>query len=167
MGKKTDAISMVKQSLFIVALFLTSSSVIANDGVVIKLKNGDEIGFGFSSKPRIEMGTELRINTVVGTSVSYDFADVCNVTFGNISSTGIGNTYNSQTCDVVFRLLDGILAIDGLPKGESVNIYNLSGQMLATSTQSVDGATLRLTLTDHKILIVRTSTGISYKVFNK
>ncbi len=125
------------------------------------------MSFKFSSKPRIEMGSEMRIITVDGTYVSYDYADICNVTFENVSSTGIESTYNSHTCDVVFRLLDGILAIEGLNKGESVSLYNLSGHALATSTQTVNGATLTLPLTEHNILIVRTSTGISYKVFNK
>jgi hypothetical protein len=68
---------------------------------------------------------------------------------------------------VVFRLLDGKVVVEGLPAGESVSVYNISGQLLASKKQTATGVSLVLPLEGSGVLIVRTSTGVSYKVMVK
>lgn len=157
----------MKRCLLLAAAVLMSTVAMAEDGVIVKLKNGSEVGFVFSSKPNVTPGAELSITTSDGASVSYDYAEVRSVRFGDVTSTGIDDVTSSPVCDVVFRLLDGKVVVEGLPAGESVSVYNASGQLLATEKQSADGTALSVPLDARGVLIVRTSTGVSYKVMNK
>lgn len=157
----------MKRCLLLAAAVLMSTVAMAEDGVIVKLKNGSEVGFVFTSKPKITPGAELSITTSDGASVSYDYAEVRNVSFGDVTSTGIDDVTSSPVCDVVFRLLDGKVVVEGLPAGESVSVYNASGQLLATKKQTATGVSLTLPLEGSGVLIVRTSTGVSYKVMNK
>lgn len=151
----------------LVAIFAISIVAKADDGVILKLKNGSEVGFVFTSKPKITPGAELNIATADGTSVSYGYADVRSVTFGDVTSTGIEDVAASAACDVVFRLFDGKVVVEGLPAGESVSAYTVGGQLLTTMKQTEVGASLTLPLTASGVLIIRTSTGLNYKLINK
>ena len=157
----------MKRCLLLAAAVLMSTVAMAEDGVIVKLKNGSEVGFVFSSKPNVTPGAELSITTSDGASVSYDYAEVRSVRFGDVTSTGIDDVTSSPVCDVVFRLLDGKVVVEGLPAGESVSVYNASGQLLATKKQTATGGSLTLPLEGSGVLIVRTSTGVSYKVMNE
>lgn len=157
----------MKRCLLLAAAVLMSTVAMAEDGVIVKLKNGSEVGFVFSSKPNVTPGAELSITTSDGASVSYDYAEVRSVRFGDVTSTGIDDVTSSPVCDVVFRLLDGKVVVEGLPAGESVSVYNASGQLLASQKQTATGVSLTLPLEGSGVLIVRTSTGVSYKVMNK
>ncbi len=157
----------MKRCLLLAAAVLMSTVAMAEDGVIVKLKNGSEVGFVFSSKPNVTPGAELSITTSDGASVSYDYAEVCSVRFGDVTSTGIDDVTSSPVCDVVFRLLDGKVVAEGLPAGESVSVYNVGGQLLTTEKQSAGGTALSVPLDARGVLIVRTSTGVSYKVMNK
>lgn len=157
----------MKRCLLLAAAVLMSTVAMAEDGVIVKLKNGSEVGFVFTSKPKITPGAELSITTSDGASVSYDYAEVRSVRFGDVTSTGIDDVTSSPVCDVVFRLLDGKVVVEGLPAGESVSVYNVGGQLLASQKQTATGVSLTLPLEGSGVLIVRTSTGVSYKVINK
>jgi hypothetical protein len=153
--------------LALIAVFAVSNGAMADDGVILKLKNGKEVGFVFTSKPKIMPGSELSITTADGTSVSYNYAEVRSVTFGGVTSTGIDDVSASPSCDVVFRLLDGKVVVDGLPAGESVSVYNVGGQLLTSQKQTMSGVSLPLPLEGNGVLVVRTSTGVSCKVMVK
>lgn len=157
----------MKRCLLLAVAVLMSTVAMAEDGVIVKLKNGSKVGFVFISKPKIMPGAELSISTADGTVLNYDYAEVRSVTFGDVTSTGIDDVTVSPSCDVVFRLLDGRLAVEGLPAGENVSVYTIGGQLLATEKQSADGTVLSVPLDARGVLIVRTSTGVSYKVMNK
>jgi hypothetical protein len=165
--KKELLQTLAKRCLLLAAVVLMSAVAMAEDGVIVKLKNGSEVGFVFSSKPNVAPGAELAITTSDGTKVSYDYADVRSVRFGEVTSTGIDDVETSSSCDVVFHFLDGRLSVEGLPAGESVSVCTVGGQLLATEKQSADGTALSVPLDARGVLIVRTSTGVSYKVMNK
>jgi hypothetical protein len=148
----------------LVAIFAISIVAKADDGVILKLKNGSEVGFVFTSKPKITPSAKLNIATVDGTSVSYDYADVRSVTFGDVTSTGIEDVAASAACDVVFRLFDGKVVVEGLPAGESVSVYDLNGQRVTTHEQGQDNTVISIFLNAHSVHIIRTSNGISCKV---
>lgn len=137
----------------------------AEEGVILSLKNGTEVAFAFSSKPRLAMGEELTIIAPDGTNVVYAYADVKNVRFGEFSGTGIDSVPSTEnTPDVTFRISGGQLHVFGLPKGESVSIYDLAGRRVAMQKQATDGSTLSIPLNATGVLVVRTTIGISYRM---
>lgn len=137
----------------------------AEEGVILSLKDGTEVAFAFSSKPRLAMGGELTITAPDGTNVVYAYADVRNVRFGEFSTTGIGSAPGTEnTPDVTFRISDGLLQVFGLPHGESVSVYDLGGRRVAMQKQTTDGCTLSIPLNVSGVLVVHTSTGISYRM---
>lgn len=165
--KKELLLTLAKRCLLLAFVVLTNTVAMAEDGVVVKLKNGSEVGFVFSSKPNVSPGAKLTISAADGTVVSYDYAEVSSVSFGEVKVTGIDDVQASPSCDVVFRLFDGRLMVEGLSAGESVSVYTVGGRLLTTEKQSADGAAISVPLNARGVLIVRTSTGISYKVMNK
>ena len=139
----------------------------AEGGVILSLKDGTEVAFAFSSKPRLAMGEELTITAPDGTNVVYAFADVRNVRFGEFTSTGIDSAPGTEnTPDITFRISGGQLHVFGLPQGESVSVYDLSGQRQTHQKQNADGTTITLPLSAKGVLVVRTSTGVSYRLMN-
>lgn len=154
----------------VVALLCMVSTIkaSADEGVILTLKSGQEVGFVFSSKPCIATSdAELVIFTADGQKLSYDYADVCNISFRVAASTDIKETTKQQGAEVTFKVNAGMLSVYNLPVGESVSVYNLNGQRLAFESQTTDGATLSLTLKASGVLVVRTSTGISYRILNQ
>ena len=160
---------VVRRCFLLAVACVVSATAMASDGVIIKLKNGNEVGFVFSTKPRVAFGTELQISTSDGVSVSYEYAEVCSVSYGDVSSTSIGDVPSSSTvCDVVFKLIDGKLLVEGLPAGESVGVYTIDGKVIATGKQTDDSMSLTIPLTVGRgVLVVRTSTGVGYKVMSR
>lgn len=136
----------------------------ADDGVILTLKSGEELGFVFSSRPTIMVKDELLITLSDGTKVSYSFDAVRNVRFGAVDPTGVEETPGSQ--DVVFRFSDGMLRVYGLPVGENVAVYSVNGQHQVSRSQESDGEVLSIPLSAKGVLVVRTSTGVSYKIMN-
>ena len=63
-------------------------------------------------------------------------------------------------------MLHSQLYVFGLPQGESVSVYDLAGRRVAMQKQATDGSTLSIPLNATGVLVVRTSTGISYRVSN-
>ncbi len=139
----------------------------AEEGVLLSLKDGTEVAFAFSSKPRLAMGGELTITVPDGTNVVYAYADVKNVRFGEFVTTDIDSASGTEnTPDVTFRISGGQLHVFGLPQGESVSVYDLAGRRVAMQKQTTDGCTLSIPLTATGVLVVRTTTGISYRMVN-
>lgn len=139
----------------------------AEESVILSLKNGTEVAFAFSSKTRLAMGEELTISVSDGTNVVYAYTDVEHVRFGEFSTTGIDSAPGTEnTPDVTFRICDGLLQVFGLPQGESVSVYDLAGHRVAMQKQIADGCTLSIPLNVSGVLVVRTSTGISYRIVN-
>ena len=153
---------------FVVVLLLACVlGAMAEEGVILSLKDGTEVTFAFSSKPRLAMGEELTITAPDGTNVVYAYADVKNVRFGEFVTTDIDSAPGTEnTPDVTFRISDGMLQVFGLPHGESVSVYDLGGRRVAMQKQATDGGTLSIPLNATGVLVVRTSTGISYRVSN-
>lgn len=151
---------------FLTILLLTSTfGAKADEGVILSLKDGREIAFAFSAKPRLAIGEELRISATDGTCVSYNYADVRHVRYGEIADAGIEKVeHTGSSSDAVFRFNDGQLQVFGLPAGESVSVYDLNGHHVAMQKQAKDGTVLCITLNSRGVLVIRTSNGISYKV---
>ena len=139
----------------------------AEEGVILSLKDGTEVAFAFSSKPRLAMGGELTITAPDGTNVVYAYADVRNVRFGEFSTTDIDSAPGTEnTPDVTFHINGGQLHVFGLPQGESVSVYDLGGRRVAMQKQAGEGGTLSIPLPVSGVLVVRTTTGISYRMVN-
>ena len=111
------------------------------------------------------MGEELTITAPDGTNVVYAYADVRNVRFGEFAITGIDSAPGTEnTPDITFRISGGQLHVFGLPQGESASVYDLAGRRVAMQKQTTDGSTLSIPLNATGVLVVRTTTGISYRV---
>ena len=159
--------SVVRVALTAVLLLSSVLSVRAEEGVILSLKDGTEVAFAFSSKPRLAMGDELTISTPDGMYVVYSYADVRNFRFGEFTTTGIDSAHGTKnTPDVTFRISGGQLHVFGLPQGERVSVYDLAGRRVAMQKQTTDGSTISVPLNATGVLVVRTSTGISYRVSN-
>lgn len=150
--------------LFFVLIVVNIKMSGAEDGVILTLKFGEELGFVFSSKPTIMVKDELLITMADGTKISYAFDAVRNVRFGAIDPTGVEETPGSQ--DVVFRFSGGVLSVYGLPVGESVVVYSVNGQRQVSRSQESEEEVLTIPLSAKGVLVVRTSTGVSYKIMN-
>ena len=149
---------VVRVALTAVLLLSSVLGARAEEGVILSLKDGTEVAFAFSSKPRLAMGEELAISTPDGMYVVYSYADVRNFRFGEFTTTGIDSAHGTKnTPDVTFRISGGQLHVFGLLQGESVSVYDLAGRRLAMQKQTTDAT---------GVLVVRTSTGISYRVSN-
>ena len=158
---------VVRVALTAVLLLSSVLGVRAEEGVILSLKDGTEVAFAFSSKPRLATGEEFTISTPDGMYVVYSYADVRNFRFGEFTTTGIDSAHGTKnTPDVTFRISGGQLHVFGLPQGESVSVYDLAGRCLAMQKQTTDGSTLSVPLNATGVLVVRTSTGISYRVSN-
>lgn len=150
--------------LFFVLIVVNIKMSGAEDGVILTLKSGEELGFVFSGKPTIMVKDELLITMADGTKISYAFDAVRNVHFGAIDPTGVEETSGSQ--DVVFRFSGGVIRVYGLPVGESVAVYSVNGQRQVSRSQESEGEVLTIPLSAKGVLVVRTSTGVSYKIMN-
>lgn len=153
--------------LMLVVAVLFPVSVYAEEGVMLTLTDGTQVGFTFSATPKVAMGSELTISTADGTSVSYAYSEVKTFCFGEVQVTAIEDATSSPTCAVSFKLEIDQVLVSGLSVGETVSVYNLAGQQLTAVRQVAEGAVLSVPLTHSGILIVRTGTGVSYKVLKK
>lgn len=145
---------------------ISATKAIAEEGVVLTLKSGQEVNFVFSSKPCISTSdAELIITTADGNKLSYDYTEVRNISFSTTTGTNITETIAQQETEVTFKTSSNVLFVYNLPVGESVSIYTLSGYRIAMQKQTTKGAILKLPLKESGVLVVCTSTGISYRIF--
>lgn len=158
-------ITCVRSILLLIAVTV-SVAVRAEEGVILHLKDGNEVSFVFSSRPKLMMGTELQISTIDGYQVSYDYLLVSRVSFGEATATGVEEVSTVKS-KVVFSLSEDKVLVEGLKVGESASVYNLAGQLLISVKQTLPSGPLTLPLTEKGVLIVRMSTGVNYKLMSK
>ena len=149
-----------------IALLYSGMHAIADEGVVLTLKDGQELRFMFSEKPTIVHGRELTIIASDATTVSYDYTQVRSLRFGEFVPTAIEEVEGDSASVVSFKIVDGTLYVYGLPAGEKVSVYTINGQRVGAKQQIDENTVLSLPLTSKGVLIVTTSTGISYRVLN-
>ena len=162
-----EQIFLKLRCFLLLSAFVVSSSLFAEDGIILQLKSGKEVGFMFMSKPKVIPGEELVITADCGTSVVFNYDEISRILFGDVATTGIERMQSSSSCEVMLSLFDGKLSIERLAIGESVSIFNLSGQMIATAKQTTDGSPLLIPLSARGIFVVCISTGVSCKIINK
>lgn len=149
-----------------IALFCIGISASADNGVVLTLKDGQELRFLYAKKPRISHGRELSIVASDSTAISYDYSLVRSIRFEESAATGINDIKGEDNSVISFKVVGGTLYVYGLPVGENVSVYTVSGQRIAMKRQANSESVLSLPLTSQGVLVVSTSTGISYRVLN-
>ena len=133
------------------------------EGVLLQLKNGSIVGFAFSDKPTMLIGSALEIRAKK-TVVSYDYNEVKRVYWGEVQPNSISSAKDNVNSDVIFRINSNSLSVFGLSKGERVSIYDTTGRLITTAISTKDNETLNLSLkTSNCIYIARTKSGISFK----
>ena len=149
--------------LILTTALIMTIGVMGEEGVLLQLKNGSTVGFAFSDKPTILIGStlEIRANKTV---VNYDYNEVKRVYWGEVQPNGISSAKDNINSSVVFRINTNGLSVSGLTKGERVSIYDTTGRLITTAISTKDNETLNLSLkTSNGIYIARTKSGISFK----
>ena len=165
--RRTKSNGTILRSILLCLLMLCGGTAVhADDGVVLLLTSGSEVGFAFSSRPQVVPGEKLVIRCADGVEVSYAYGEVHRISWGEVGTT---TSVDSSIVDdapkrVQFSVSPSELLVNGLPVGESVSLCRADGQLVSTHLQDAEGATLRIPLSDSGLYIVRTSTGVSYKV---
>lgn len=155
-----------KYCLAALLLLCGSMQAVAEEGVILTLKNGQTVVFCFSDSPQIVLGKELTITATDATAVNYEYNEVRSIRFGDPKATGIEENTSDKAPTVSFKITEGTLFVYGLPAGEQVSIYTLGGRKVASQSQQDNGGVLSIPLTLQGVLVVRTSTGVSYKLLN-
>lgn len=157
--------TILRSMLLCLLMLCGGTAVHADDGVVLLFTSGREVGFAFSSRPQVVPGEELVIRCADGVEVRYAYGEVQRISWGEVTTTSVDSPIaDDAPKHVQFRVSLGELLVDGLPTAESVYLYRADGQLVSTHYQESEGATLRVPLSDSGLYIVRTSTGVSYKV---
>jgi hypothetical protein len=157
--------SFMKLGIVALLCMVSAIRVAAEDGVILTLKSGQKVNFMFSNKPSIAVSdAELIIATADGQKLSYDYAEVHNISFSTTASTDIKEITAKHDTEVTFKTNAGVLSVYNMPVGESVSIYTLSGQHIAMQKQTTEGTVLNIPVKVNGVLIVRTSTGICYRI---
>ena len=149
--------------LILTTALIMTIGVMGEEGVLLQLKNGSTVGFAFSDKPTMLIGStlEIRANKTV---VNYDYNEVKRVYWGEVQPNGISSAKDNINSSVVFRINTNGLSVSGLTKGERVSIYDTTGRLVTTAISTQDNGTLDLSLKiSNGIYIARTQSGISFK----
>lgn len=149
--------------LILTTALIMTIGVMGEEGVLLQLKNGSTVGFAFSDKPTMLIGStlEIRANKTV---VNYDYNEVKRVYWGEVQPNGISSAKDNINSSVVFRINTNGLSVSGLTKGERVSIYDTTGRLITTAISTKDNETLNLSLkTSNGIYIARTQSGIFFK----
>ena len=153
------------------ALFAFSLSVFAgNPGVTFQLRNGQKVSFAFAEKPVIALSDANLSVSVRGVErVSYAYADVQRVVVESDVVNAINDVVgDSKSQHVVFNLSAGTLVVDGLSANEQISIYATDGKLALSEKVNAEGkASVSLSSLQQGIYVVRTQSGISYKLFKK
>jgi hypothetical protein len=149
--------------LILTTALIMTIGVMGEEGVLLQLKNGSTVGFAFSDKPTMLIGStlEIRANKTV---VNYDYNEVKRVYWGEVQPNGISSAKDNINSSVVFRINTNGLSVSGLTKGERVSVYDTTGRLVTTAISTQDNGTLDLSLKiSNGIYIARTQSGISFK----
>lgn len=153
------------------ALFAFSLSVFAgNPGVTFQLRSGQKVSFSFAEKPVIAL-SDANLSVSVGgvERVSYAYAEVQRVVVVDDVVSAINNVVaNDKSQHVVFSFSASTLNVSGLAANESIALYATDGKLMLREKADAHGkAAMNLSSLQQGIYIVRTQSGISYKLFKK
>ena len=162
---------MKKSFTLLLALFAFSLSMFAgNPGVTFLLLSGEKVSFSFAEKPVIALSDANLSVSVCGVErVSYAYADVQRVVVVDEGVSAIDNVVaNDKRQHVVFSFSASTLNVSGLAANESIALYATDGKLMLSEKANADGkATMSLSSLQQGIYVVRTQSGISYKLFKK
>jgi hypothetical protein len=162
---------MKKTFTMFLALFAFSLSVFAgNPGVTFQLRSGQKVSFSFAEKPVIAL-SDANLSVSVGgvERVSYAYAEVQRVVVVDDVVSAINNVVaNDKSQHVVFSFSASTLNVSGLAANESIALYATDGKLMLREKADAHGkAAMNLSSLQQGIYIVRTQSGISYKLFKK
>lgn len=162
---------MKKTFTMLFALFAFSLSMFADNlGVTFLLRSGKEVSFTFAEKPVIALSDANLSVSVRGVElVSYAYADVQRVVVADDVFSAIDNVVaNDKSHHVVFSFSASTLNVSGLTANESIALYTIDGKLMLRKRADADGkAAMNLSSLQQGIYVVRTQSGISYKLFKK
>lgn len=150
--------------LFISLLLCFVSTAFAENGVVLLMKDGSTVGFAFSQQPAMKTGSATLTMKYSGGTLQYEYSKVQRAYFSSdVTSTGITIPTTGKSADVTFRFTDNGIDVLGLANGESASLYSIDGKQVAKGVSK--GGNVKLAVPQGKqVYIVRTSTGVSYKL---
>ena len=162
---------MKKPFTMLLALFAFSLSVFAgNPGVTFLLRSGKKVSFSFAEKPVVAL-SDANLSVSVGgvEHVSYAYADVQRVVVVEDIVSAIDNVVaNDKSQHVVFSFSANTLNVSGLAANESIALYATDGKLMLSDKANAEGkAAMNLSSLQQGIYVVRTQSGISYKLFKK
>lgn len=162
---------MKKTFVMLLSLFALSMSALAeNADITFLLRDGKKVSFTFAQKPVVALNEANMVVSVDGEKrVSYAYADVLRVTVDAEASTGVENAVAKGTAQhAVFTLSDNTLSASGLCANERIALYATDGKLLVNGQTGPDGsAIISLSSLSAGVYVVRTQSGISYKLFKK
>lgn len=162
---------MKKTFTMLLALFAFSLSMFAgNPGVTFLLRSGKKVSFTFAEKPVIALSDANLSVSVCGVErVSYAYADVQRMVVVDDIVSAIDNVVaNDKRQHVVFSFSASTLNVSGLPANESIALYATDGKLMLSDKANAEGkAAMNLSSLQQGIYVVRTQSGISYKLFKK
>lgn len=162
---------MKKTFSLLLALFAFSLSVFAgNPGVTFLLRSGQKVSFSFAEKPVVALNDDYLSVSVGGVErVSYAYAEVQRVVVVDDIVSAIDNVVaNDKSQHVVFSLSANVLNVSGLAANESMALYATDGKLMLSEKANAEGkAAMNLSSLQQGIYVVRTQSGISYKLFKK
>ena len=129
--------------LFLSIVLFITLGVMGEEGVLLQLKNGSIVGFAFSDKPTMLIGSALEIRAKK-TVVSYDYNEVKRVYWGEVQPNSISSAKDNVHSDVIFRINSNSLSVFGLSKGEHVSIYDTTGRLITTAISTKDNENFKL-----------------------
>ena len=162
---------MKKTFAMLLALFAFSLSVFAGSpGVTFLLRSGQRVSFTFDEKPVVAFNSANLSVSVRGVErVSYAYADVQRVLVEDDVVSAISYVAtNGNSQHVVFNLSATSLAVSGLAAGEPISLYATDGKLVYCEKANAEGkVVISLSSLLQGIYVVRTQSGISYKLFKK
>lgn len=137
----------------------------ADDGVVLLLKDGNSVSFAFNEQPVLVTRNNSLVMKSRSSRIVYDYDDVQRFYFSSIFNV-IEDVSSNANSNVTFRITEQGVNVDGLAQGESVSVFTLDGKLLSTAlaTSGNDEVLLRIPNPAHTVYLIKTSTGISYKI---
>lgn len=162
--------TMKKAFAMLCLAFAFCSSVFAEGpGVTFLLRDGKKVSFAFAEKPVLALNeSDLAIRVGGIQRVSYAYTDVQRVLIDNDVVSEVDDAVVSKTQHAVFTLSDNSLSISGLTTNEQIAIYTSDGKLVINGQTDAEGkASITLSSLHQGIYVVRTQSGISYKLFKK
>ena len=162
---------MKKSFTLLGAFFALSLSVFAgNPGITFLLHSGQKVSFSFTEKPVVSFKETNLAVSVSGTErVSYAYADVARIVMEDDVVSAVNNAVvDDNNPHVVFNLSANTLSVSGLPAGNQLSLYATDGKLQLSMQANAEGsAIVNLSALPQGVYVVRTQSGISYKLFKK